>query len=155
MPYKNKQDKLKNQEKRRFQQKVRAEAIKEAFLARIETKTIYYTIYAICCNSNPLIGVYIGSSKNIENRINQHKQNSNNIISDDDYKVYSTIKSNGGWTNWSVIVLDVYPCKDKTEASIYERFWYDTLNSTLNSMRPSIFSVNKTQKWYIDGIIKI
>jgi hypothetical protein len=26
--------------------------------------------------------------------------------------VYSTIRENGGWNNWSMVEIEKYPCKD-------------------------------------------
>jgi hypothetical protein len=51
--------------------------------------------------------------------------------------VYSTIRDNGGWDNWSMVEIEKYPCKDANEASAKEREWFERLNSSLNTYTPN------------------
>jgi hypothetical protein len=54
-----------------------------------------------------------------------------------DIKIYETIRGNGGWDDWSMIEIEKYPCTDNNEARTRERYWFEKLNSTLNTYRPS------------------
>ena len=49
------------------------------------------------------------------------------------------IRENGGWDNWSVIVVEIYDtCKNSEEARTRERYWFEQLNASLNSIKPII-----------------
>ena len=52
-------------------------------------------------------------------------------------KLYTTIRANGGWANYSMIELEKQPCNDANEACAKEREYYDTLNSGLNTQHPN------------------
>jgi len=42
----------------------------------------------------------------------------------------------GGWENWKMVEVEKYPCGDVYEAASRERYWYEHLNATLNSVNP-------------------
>jgi hypothetical protein len=50
--------------------------------------------------------------------------------------VYSTIRGNGEWDNWSMVEIEKYPCKDANEAISKEREWFERLSSSLNTYYP-------------------
>jgi hypothetical protein len=102
-------------------------------------------IYKIVCNDVNVKDLYVGHTTNFVKRKCQHKSNCNNVntIKYNLY-VYQFIRNNGGWDNFSMIIIEKYPCNDKLEASRYERYWVETLNATLNKQIPS-----RTFKEYI------
>ena len=53
------------------------------------------------------------------------------------FKVYQVIRNNGGWDNWSMILIENYPCNNKLEAEQRERYWIETLQATLNQIIPT------------------
>ena len=60
------------------------------------------------------------------------------------YVVYSVIRQNGGWCNWTMIEIEKYPCNDKRELEKRKREWIEKLNATLNKQLPT-----RTQQDYM------
>lgn len=89
-------------------------------------------IYKIYCKDQTIKDVYVGHTTNFIKRKYQHK-----ILSSDNKqqtKIYKTIRENGGWSNWNMVELATYSCKDSTEARIREREHYDLLNPNLDAI---------------------
>jgi len=115
-------------------------------------KIINYTntiIYKIVCNDLNITDLYVGSTTDFTNRKYNHKSDCNNEKSKNyNLKIYTFIRNNGGWFNWSMIEIEKWPCMDRNEAQSRERYWYDILNSTLNTNNPSMIKkyevLNKT-----------
>jgi len=95
-------------------------------------------IYKIICNDESIKDIYVGSTTNIIKRVYLHKSICNRTKGNGFRKVYDTINQNGGWSNWSVIEIEKYPCSNTKEARIREQYWYDMLNPVLNSALPAI-----------------
>jgi len=98
------------------------------------SKTI---IYKLCCKDVAITEIYVGSTTNFRDRKRCHKLSCNLKT----HNAYNTrkaqfIRANGGFENWTMIQLDVYPCQNKREAEMRERYWIETLQATLNSMIP-------------------
>jgi len=80
--------------------------------------------------------IYVGSSININQRIDSHKSDGNNPNSKGyNYKVYRFIRSNGGWSNWTYTILEECDVEDKDELHDYEDLWIVNLNPQLNCIR--------------------
>jgi hypothetical protein len=98
------------------------------------TKTI---IYKIVCDDLSVTDLYIGSTTDFIKRKNSHKSRCNNIINKGhSFKIYQTIRENGGWNNWSMVQIDAYPCNNGNEARARERYWYEQLSAKLNMKNP-------------------
>lgn len=98
------------------------------------SKTI---IYKIVCNDLNIKDVYVGHTTEFTKRKCKHKYcclNKNN--SKYNYKVYQIIREHGGWNNWEMIEIEKYPCVDENEAKARENYYYDLLNSKLNTITP-------------------
>jgi hypothetical protein len=110
-------------------------------------------IYKIVCNDLTIQDVYVGSTTNFTKRKHTHK---NNCISEKyhnhNLKVYEFIRNNGGWSNWSMIEIEKYPCNNKIEAEKRERYWYEELNAKLNSRIPYI-TWEECNEYYIKNNI--
>ena len=105
-------------------------------------------IYKIVCKNPEIEDFYIGSTTNLRQRKNRHKQSIYNE-KDRDYLFYKSlfIRENGGWENFEFIVLE--HCKDITNAEelrLREREWFDKLKPTLNKLKPSI-SIDEKRKY--------
>jgi len=98
-------------------------------------------IYKIVCNDPNITDLYVGHTTNFTNRKYMHKYNTLNEAKDSNMTVYKTIRTNGGWENWSMIEIEKYPCSDANEARKKERHWLETLQAKLNVTIPS-----RTQK---------
>jgi hypothetical protein len=94
-------------------------------------------IYKIVCKDLNIKDLYVGHTTNFIKRKQYHKSDCNNPNSTHyNYKVYSTVRDNGGWDNWDMIEIEKYSCKDANEARARERYWYEELKANLNSIRP-------------------
>ena len=94
-------------------------------------------IYKLCCNNINITDIYIGSTVCFKERKRCHKK----ICNDPNYKnynlkVYKFIRDNGGWNNWSMVLVVKIPCNSKLELSQHERKYYEELNATLNNNYP-------------------
>ena len=82
--------------------------------------------------------IYVGSTTNFRNRKCVHKNSCNNKKSKDYYyPVYQFIRENGGWDEWKMIPIEVFPCNDKKELEVRERYHIELLKSKLNIIIPS------------------
>ena len=73
------------------------------------SNTIIYKIY---CKDSKFNEIYVGHTTNFIKRKYSHKINCNNLKNH--FKIYDTIRQNGGWTNWSMVEIAKYNCKDHT-----------------------------------------
>jgi hypothetical protein len=104
-------------------------------------------MYKICCNDLNIKDIYVGHTTNFIKRKAQHKHTCNNPNKKEyNLKVYSFIRDNGGWNNWSMIEIEKYNCNDRNEAISRERHWYEILQAKLNVQCP-----NQTHKEYRDN----
>jgi hypothetical protein len=92
------------------------------------SKTI---IYKIKCNDESVLDFYVGSTTNFSKRKNCHKGRCENSK----VKLYEMIRANGGWKNWTMVEVEVYPCNSSTETRIREEYWRETLQASLNQIR--------------------
>ncbi len=98
------------------------------------SKTI---IYKITCKDKTITDVYVGHTTNFVQRKHTHKQNCVNIkAASYKCKLYEVIRSNGGWNNWYMEIINFFECKDHYEARKKEQEYFIMLNATLNSIEP-------------------
>jgi hypothetical protein len=101
-------------------------------------------IYKIVCNDPTITDIYIGSTTNFIKRKYSHKWDCNNEKSKYyNYYVYQFIRENGGWSNWSLVLIEYYNCNNKLELEKRERYYIEELKATLNKQVPT-----RTQKEY-------
>ena len=94
-------------------------------------------IYKICCNNPDITEVYVGHTTNFLNRKYGHKTACNNEnVKRHNQKVYQFIRENGGWESWAMLIIEKFPCNSIIEAHSRERFYYEILNSKLNTQYP-------------------
>jgi|AntRauMFilla1563_2_1112583.scaffolds.fasta_scaffold78375_1 hypothetical protein len=96
-------------------------------------------IYEIVCKDVNVTQRYIGSTTNLTQRRYLHKSVCHNEKArGHNYYVYQFIRENGGFVNWSVVLVEALPdCKDKKSLSKSERKWVDKTRSELNTNIPS------------------
>jgi len=96
-------------------------------------------IYKLChCNDLENENIYIGSTTNFRQRKCKHKSSCNNENSKKyNYPVYQFIRENGGWDEWQMIPIEVYPCNNINELEIRERYHIELLKSKLNKIIPT------------------
>ena len=94
-------------------------------------------IYKIVANDLSITDCYVGSTTDFVRRKAGHKSICTNEKGRDyNLKVYKTIRDNGGWAEWCMVEIEKYPCNDVNEATSRERYWFEILNSDLNSQYP-------------------
>jgi predicted RND superfamily exporter protein len=100
------------------------------------SKTI---IYKIVCNDLSIKESYVGHTTDMTNRKWGHKSVCNNEKNKSyNLKIYQIIRENGGWDNWSMVLVEKFPCKDKYEACKREREVYEELEAKMNMVIPYI-----------------
>jgi hypothetical protein len=87
-----------------------------------------YIIYKICCEYIPEY-IYVGSTKSFIKRKSQHKRACNN---GDTKKLYTTIRENGGWDNWRMVMIEECGEISLTQVRIKEEENRMKLNANLN-----------------------
>ena len=94
-------------------------------------------IYKLVCNDLTIKELYVGHTTHFTKRKAKHKSDCNNENGKKyNLKVYSFVRENGGWENWSMIQIEAHNCNSLNEACARERYWIETLNATLNSCIP-------------------
>jgi len=92
-----------------------------------------YYIYKICCDNLPDF-VYVGSTKAFWQRKAHHKHDCYNENRQSyNNKLYSTIRANGGWDNWRMVIIEDCGEISFTQARIKEEEHRMKLNANLNS----------------------
>lgn len=90
-------------------------------------------IYHFVCQDTNIHCSYVGSTTNFTKRKRQHKCGCQKESGEGyNYLLYQTIRDNGGWTNWSMVPLEEYPCENKTQQRIREQYWINSLKPELN-----------------------
>ena len=106
-------------------------------------------IYKICCNDLNVKDVYVGSTCNFNRRKQAHKECCNNINRNKyNLKVYKYIRDNGGWVNWSMVLLENVNVNSKLELHQKEREYLEKLGATLNQIIPSRTIKEWTKEYY-------
>jgi hypothetical protein len=95
-------------------------------------------IYKLCCDDPTITDIYVGHTTDKIRRKREHKSRCNNENSPHhNFYVYQFIRQNNGWDNWSMIVIEEYPCENKNQAESRERYWIETYQTTLNKKVPT------------------
>jgi hypothetical protein len=101
-------------------------------------------IYSIHCKDESINDIYVGHTTDFCQRYKCHKSSCNNEQSKSyNLKLYKTIRENGGWDNWDMVIIEDYPCNNVVAARERERYWIEYLSSSLN-----IFIPNRSNKEY-------
>jgi len=95
-----------------------------------------YCIYKIVCDDLPEY-VYIGSTTYFTNRKYRHKSTCNNSNdTNHNLKLYTTIRANGGWDNWRVVVIcECLEGTTKLQAHIIEEQHRVDMKANMNMVK--------------------
>ena len=94
-------------------------------------------IYKLVCNDLNVKDCYVGHTTNFKNRKHNHKNTCNNPnVECHNMPVHKCIRSNGGWNNWNMILVEQFECSNKMEAEQKEREIIEQLKPTLNKSSP-------------------
>ena len=95
-----------------------------------------YTFYKIVCLDNAVDLSYVGSTADFNKRKSSHKSNCNNEKTPaHNYKVYKTIRDNGGWSNFKIIEIGKQDQLTLREAEQIEEQYRLELNADMNDRR--------------------
>ncbi len=106
-------------------------------------------MYKIVCKDETILDCYVGHTTNFKQRQIEHKyaccnenSKSHNIL------VYTFIRANGGYDNFTFIQIEEYPCENKKQAHSRENYWVFELKATLNAIMPilNIENIRQRQK---------
>jgi hypothetical protein len=86
-----------------------------------------YFFYKIVCNDLHVKHTYVGSTENFTIRKSAHKTSSTNPKKAH-MKIYATMASTGGWSNWEMVLIESRRFGTRLEAKQLERFHYEQLN---------------------------
>jgi len=94
-------------------------------------------MYKIVCKDKSVKDMYVGSTTAFANRKYNHKHRCyNKENSKHHLELYKTIRRNGHWENWNMILIEKYPCADKLEQAKREIYWGNKLHANLNMISP-------------------
>jgi hypothetical protein len=113
-------------------------------------------IYKLCCNDTNIKEEYVGSTTDFTRRKYCHKIVCNNPNSKNyNLKVYQFIRQNNGWDNWSMILVENFPCENELQLKQRERHFIETLESKLNSSIPTRTKKEYNKEYYVENIDKL
>lgn len=109
---------------------------------------IYF--YRIYCLDKEVEDCYVGSTKDIKKRMQDHKTRCLNIKSKSrNFKVYKYIRANGGWGNFTYEVLEIIHCIDKDMQKDAEAFWILMMDANLNVQTPGQTQKESMKIWHL------
>ena len=92
--------------------------------------------YKLVCNDLEVQEFYVGHTTDWSNRKSLHKYVCNTESSENyNLKIYKSIRANGGWNNWSMVLIERRSCADRLDAELYERKLTEDLQATLKMRR--------------------
>jgi hypothetical protein len=126
------------------------------------TKTIDYTktiFYKIICNDKNIKDCYIGHTTNFIRRKSAHKCRCNNENDKQyNYNVYKFIRDNGGWCNWSMIIIEEIQFDNKLDALCQEKKYIEEYKAILNKVIPTRikqeYKLSTRKRFYCDKFCK-
>lgn len=96
-----------------------------------------YFFYKIACKDVAVQDVYVGSTRNIDERLKTHRKRSKNLSSiHGKALLYRTIREHGGFENWSHEVIETKVFSNKKDALFHERDLVNELKANLNAQDP-------------------
>ena len=80
-------------------------------------------VYKIVCNDLNIRNCFVGSTTNFTKCKSQYScYITNNSRKEYNSKLYTFIRENGGWDNFSMIEIEKFPCLDGNEARARVRY---------------------------------
>jgi hypothetical protein len=78
--------------------------------------------YKIKCTDNDCKDIYVGSTTDFNRRKSQHKYSCNNCSDNShNFKLYKTIRKNGGWNKFKMVIIEKCPCKNRYTGKVLGR----------------------------------
>jgi hypothetical protein len=94
------------------------------------------TFYKFVCDNPKIVSSYVGHTVSFRHRKNEHKNRCNNEkLKHYNYKIYQTIRDNGGWDNWKMIEIEKRICIDKRDSERHEQKLIQDIQADMNMVR--------------------
>ena len=94
-------------------------------------------IYKITCKDPNITDLYVGHTTDFVRRTKEHMYSCiSENTSNHKCKLYETIRSTGGWSNWRMDIVAFFECDDLNGAKKKEQEYFISLKATLNSIEP-------------------
>jgi hypothetical protein len=94
------------------------------------------SFYKFICKNEEITSSYVGHTINFRCRKSKHKSCCNNENSKaHHFKIYQTIRANGGWDNWNMVEISSQLCSNERDAERVEQNLIGELKSDMNSRR--------------------
>ena len=91
---------------------------------------------------------YVGHTTNFGQRKSEHKERCNNENGKQyNYNLYKTIRENGGWNKFKIVLFESYPCDSKRDAETREQFHINALKPNMND-KNSYTNIKEYKKQY-------
>ena len=91
-------------------------------------------MYKIVCKDLSVTDCYVGHTTDMTKRKYAHKFACNNEKDKShNTKLYKIIREHSGFDNWTMLLIEKFPCKDKHEARKRERELCEQLGANLNT----------------------
>lgn len=102
----------------------------------VDYNTNNSVIYIMRCKDGNCLFTYTGSTANFTQRKASHKTSCNSVNSKKyNYLLYQTIRANGGWDNWTMAIIEIFPCESKQHLCVREQFYIEQQENKVNSNR--------------------
>tara|TARA_R110002167_G_scaffold262668_1_gene469359 strand:- start:45 stop:545 length:501 start_codon:yes stop_codon:yes gene_type:complete len=109
-------------------------------------------VYKIVCKDPTITEFYIGSTKNLDKRIEKHISIYN--CKNNETKLYKFMENNGGINNWYITPIEIYDYNiDIIELTKEEQFYLYNYNPQLNQIKA--YRTEEEKKEYQDNYRKI
>ena len=104
------------------------------------------SFYKFICSDENITSCYVGHTINFTKRKSNHKGHCNNEKSKKyHFKIYETIRTNGGWDNWSMIEISSQLCDSERHAERVEQQYISELKSDMNMRKAFVGDVDIKQ----------
>ena len=102
----------------------------------VDYNTNSSVIYRIKCKDGSCMYTYTGATTNFTQRKATHKSTCNNANSRQyNLLLYQTIRANGGWSEWEMVIVELFPCKSKRHLSVREQYHIEQQENNMNHNR--------------------
>lgn len=94
-------------------------------------------VYKITCKDESVDFIYVGSTRNWQQRYSQHKSDCNNVKSPrHNLQIYEFMRNNGGWGNFVMILVEELCCENKRDLDKREQYWKDMYGGNVGISKP-------------------
>jgi hypothetical protein len=141
----------------------------------VDSEQALTTIYKLVCNDPYIKDVFVGFTTVNMKCILEHHERRYNSIKNRGYnrKIYQLIRANGGFSNWSIVILEKSHFNNREELLNRKKEWIEKTPNDVNMRRPittpeeykeyskeyfidnRVELLEKFQKHYVDNKVRL